>query len=296
MPLHSPCEALAFTPWSRLRGKSCFTDRSLAETLEGGQAFRWRRNKSGLWTGIWNRNFVEIRLEGEKLLWRCPQTLSVDSKEVRKYLVLDSSYEDMIDALPWRSDAVLGEAIQCFRGLRILRQPLGEALFSFLLSSVKSIPQIKELCEQTAQEYGEEIILGAYALPTWEKLAEVSEIDLRKLKFGYRAKYVSATAKRLVREPEFLSAVEAAPYEEARALLMELPGVGGKVADCALLFGAGKLEAFPVDTWIAKALAARYGLNDLKLDQLAAFGRAHFGRYAGLAQQFLFSAEREKAR
>ena len=77
---------------------------------------------------------------------------------------------------------------------------------------------------------------------------------------------------------------------------MELPGVGGKVADCALLFGAGKLEAFPVDTWIAKALAARYGLNDLKLDQLAAFGRAHFGRYAGLAQQFLFSAEREKAR
>ena len=220
----------------------------------------------------------------------------MDSKEVRKYLVLDSSYEDMIDALPWRSDAVLGEAIQCFRGLRILRQPLGEALFSFLLSSVKSIPQIKELCEQTAQEYGEEIILGAYALPTWEKLAEVSEIDLRKLKFGYRAKYVSATAKRLVREPEFLSAVEAAPYEAARALLMELPGVGGKVADCALLFGAGKLEAFPVDTWIAKALAARYGLNDLKLDQLAAFGRAHFGRYAGLAQQFLFSAEREKAR
>lgn len=212
--------------------------------------------------------------------------------EVLRYLTLDTSYEDIITELPWRSDLVLEEAIQCFRGLRILKQPLGETLFCFLLSSVKSIPQIKELCLLTARKYGEEIIPGAHALPTWARLAEVKEVDLRKLKFGYRAKYVTATAHRLAKEPDFLSIVEAVPYEEARALLMELPGVGGKVADCALLFGAGKLEAFPVDTWIAKALAARYGLVDWKLDQLAAFGRAHFGKFAGLAQQFLFSAER----
>jgi len=137
---------------------------------------------------------------------------------------------------------------------------------------------------------------GVYALPTWNQLADVPESDLRNLKFGYRAKYVSATAERLAKEPGFLPAVEAAPYEEARSLLMELPGVGGKVADCSLLFGAGKLEAFPVDTWIAKALAIRYNLNDWSLDQLAAFGRIHFGSFAGLAQQFLFSFERKKAR
>ena len=191
---------------------------------------------------------------------------------------------------------MLEQAIQRYRGLRILRQPLAETLFAFVLSSAKSIPQIKELCAKTAEAYGEEIVPGIHALPTWERLAKVPETKLRALKMGYRAKYLSAIAKRLAEEPDFLLAVEEAPYEQARVKLLELPGVGGKVADCALLFGSNKLEAFPVDTWIAKALAARYGLHDWRLDQLAAFGRVHFGRFAGLAQQFLFSAEREKAR
>ena len=296
MVLDTPPSSTSFTPWHSLGKGSCFTETSLAETLDGGQSFRWRKTKNGSWQGSWDSHLVELRLNGELLQWRAPRELSVPPEEVLRYLTLDTSYEDIITELPWRSDPVLGEAIQCFRGLRILKQPLGETLFSFLLSSVKSIPQIKELCLLTARKYGEEIIPGVYSLPTWNQLAEVPETDLRKLKFGYRAKYVSDTAKRLARESDFLSTVEAAPYEEARALLMELPGVGGKVADCALLFGAGKLEAFPVDTWIAKALAARYGLDGWKLDQLATFGRAHFGRYAGLAQQFLFSAEREKAR
>lgn len=296
MVLDTPPSSILFKPWRSLGTDSCFTETSLAETLDGGQSFRWRKNDNGSWQGAWDSHLVELRLNGDLLEWRSPRELSVPREEVLRYLALDSSYEDLINELPWRSDPVLEEAIQCFRGLRILRQPLGETLFCFLLSSVKSIPQIKELCLLTARKFGDRIIPGVNALPTWARLAEVEEIDLRKLKFGYRAKYVTATARRLAREPDFLSTVEAAPYGEARSLLMELPGVGGKVADCALLFGAGKLEAFPVDTWIAKALTARYGLQDWKLDQLVAFGRIHFGRYAGLAQQFLFSAEREKAR
>ena len=76
-------------------------------------------------------------------------------------------------------------------------------------------------------------------------------------------------------------------------MLMQLPGVGGKVADCSLLFGAGKWEAFPVDTWIAKVMTERYGLAGMSPEQVALFGRAHFGANAGLAQQFLFSLVRE---
>jgi len=77
---------------------------------------------------------------------------------------------------------------------------------------------------------------------------------------------------------------------------MELPGVGAKVADCVLLFGAGKLEAFPVDTWILKAMAKRYDLTGWKPDQITHFGRQHFGPLAGLAQQYLFAYERAQAR
>lgn len=81
-------------------------------------------------------------------------------------------------------------------------------------------------------------------------------------------------------------------YAEARARLALLPGVGEKIADCVLLFGAGRLEAFPVDVWILKTMAARYGLAGWRPAQLAQFGRVHFGPLAGLAQQFLFAYER----
>jgi N-glycosylase/DNA lyase len=73
---------------------------------------------------------------------------------------------------------------------------------------------------------------------------------------------------------------------------MELPGVGAKVADCVLLFGAGRLEAFPVDVWILRTLAKRYGLVGWSPDAVAHFGRIHFGPRAGLAQQYLFAWER----
>ena len=82
------------------------------------------------------------------------------------------------------------------------------------------------------------------------------------------------------------------PYEEAKAKLLKLPGVGPKVADCCLLFGASRTNAFPIDTWISKAMEIRYGLVGWTMTQQAHFAFKHYGKDAGLAQQFLFSGER----
>ena len=109
---------------------------------------------------------------------------------------------------------------------------------------------------------------------------------------GFRAKYISKTAKFLAHHPGWLEETEHLPYAAAKARLVELPGVGEKVADCVLLFGAGRLESFPVDTWMLKSLARRYALDGWKPAQVAHFGRTHFGQLAGLAQQYLFSWER----
>jgi N-glycosylase/DNA lyase len=106
---------------------------------------------------------------------------------------------------------------------------------------------------------------------------------------------VHATARWLIARPGWLEETERLPYAEAKARLLELPGVGEKVADCVLLFGAGRLEAFPVDTWILRAMADRYGLTRWKPAQVAQFGRVHFGPLAGLAQQYLFAYERQAA-
>lgn len=135
-----------------------------------------------------------------------------------------------------------------------------------------------------------------HRLPTWTELACVSEDQLRACALGFRARHVAAIARRLADDPAWLDVTERAPYPEAKERLLTLPGVGEKVADCVLLFGAGRLEAFPVDTWILKAMARRYGLDDWKPAQIAHFGRRHFGPQAGLAQQYLFAYERAHGR
>jgi N-glycosylase/DNA lyase len=119
---------------------------------------------------------------------------------------------------------------------------------------------------------------------------------LRACLLGFRAKFISQTALFLAANPGWLEETETLPYAAAKERLCSLPGVGEKIADCVLLFGAGKLEAFPVDVWILKTMARRYGLDGWKPAQVTQFGRAHFGPLAGYAQQFLFAYERFAAR
>jgi N-glycosylase/DNA lyase len=277
---------------------------TLAELLDGGQAFRWNRQPDGSWLGVWSDCVAEIqRNESEQILWRAPRKISgrVDAA-LRLYLGETASVETLVDALPWRSDTHLATCLRAFQGLRILRQPFGETLLGFLCSATKQIVQIKQMMELLAIRHGSSFgLLPAggrntpqviYRLPSWEEIAAVPENKLRECLLGFRARYIHQTAQFLATHPHWLEQTERLPYPEAKERLCSLPGVGEKVADCVLLFGAGKMDAFPVDVWILRTLAMRYGLEGWKPAQVAQFGRAHFGAAAGLAQQFLFAYER----
>ena len=269
-------------------------DDVLSELLDGGQSFRWNQvdGEFAVWQGVFGRNLVQLRLAGDgEVEFRLPSGRGSDS-EVQKYFGQDQDWEKLIDALPWRSDLHLHECMERFPGLRILRQPFGETLFSFLCSSAKQIVQIKQCCLEVAQRFGEDLGSGSYAWPGWSVLADVGERALRDCKLGYRARYVSGVARILSDDADFETRVLESSFKHAKNLLMELPGVGAKVADCVLLFGAGKLEAFPVDTWVTKVMSRVYGLAGWKAESIALFGTAHFGSAAGLAQQFLFADER----
>jgi N-glycosylase/DNA lyase len=202
--------------------------------------------------------------------------------------------KEALAQMPLSSDSVLANAVAGCPGLIILRQPLEETLLAFLLSSNKRIPQIRQMCEALAFRHGALLAHGLHALPTWETLASVSKDALRRCSLGFRARHVHGTARFLAAHPGWLDRVRSAPYSDAHALLLELPGVGDKIADCVLLFAGGKPEAFPVDVWILRALENNYGLHGWKPAQLAQFGRVHFGPFAGLAQQHLFAAERRR--
>lgn len=290
-------QAPAWSQWQPLPGPWRPTSAVLAETLDGGQSFRWH-HANGTWTGLWGGCVVELELRDDALHWRAPGPLeAIVATALPRYLGCDRDWAALTDSLPWRSDAHLAQCIAVYPGLRILRQPFGETLLGFLCSATKQIVQIKQMCALLAERHGMKLVERVegnafHRLPTWEELAGIPEKQLRACLLGFRAKYIHGTAKFLARHPGWLDETEHLPYAEAKARLMELPGVGEKVADCVLLFGAGKLEAFPVDTWVLKSLARRYGLDGWKPAQVAHFGRTHFGPLAGLAQQYLFAWER----
>ncbi len=266
----------------------------LAEVLDGGQAFRWARTPDGVWQGGWSDCVARLKpSEQGGLLWSAPQALAdAVAHKLPQYFAATVSFAQLADTLPWRSDPHLARCCEAFRGLRLLRQPLGETLLCFLCSATKQIVQIRQMVELLARRHGRAIVSGIHRLPTWAELATVSEEDLRACLLGFRARYVQQSARFLAERPDWLDQVEKLPYAEAKERLRELPGVGEKVADCVLLFGAGRLEAFPVDVWIIKAMETRYGLSGWTPQQIAHFGRVHFGPYAGLAQQYLFAWER----
>jgi N-glycosylase/DNA lyase len=306
-----------WSEWQPLPGDWSPSAAVLAETLDGGQAFRWRSDPPGVWTGLWSDNAAQLRQHGGRLEWRAPASIRERvAAALPVYLGLDVDWAVRADSLPWRSDAHLAVSLRTFPGLRLLRQPFGETLLGFLCSATKQIEQIKQMIALLAERHGKPLGKAGppdpaggrarhrarggvgdparqfHRLPTWSELAAVPEKELRGCSLGFRARYIRETARFLGKNPGWLEATERMPYAAAKARLLTLPGVGEKVADCVLLFGAARLEAFPVDTWILKTLARRYGLAGWKPAPLAQFGRAHFGPLAGYAQQFLFAWER----
>jgi len=293
-------EVTAWSPWAPLPGVPALRADVLAETLDGGQAFRWQPVDDTAWQGQWADHVVQVRRpagDAPALEWRAPVALAAATPAaLARYFATDLDFAALADRLPWRTDAHLAHCLAEFPGLRLLRQPFGETLLGFLCSATKQIVQIKQMVALLAARHGAVIAPGFHRLPTWPELARVPEPELRACLLGFRARYIAETARWLADRPGWLEETETLPYAEAKARLCGLPGVGEKVADCVLLFGAGRLEAFPVDVWILKTLERRYGLAGWKPAPLAQFGRAHFGPLAGFAQQFLFAGERRAAR
>jgi N-glycosylase/DNA lyase len=293
-----PSVPQVWSDWQPLALPDSLSTEVLAEVVDGGQTFRWNRLPDGVWQGVWAGCVARLKAAGAAgLLWSAPQELAgIAADGLQAYFATTLRFDRLVDDLPWRSDAHLARCMKAFPGLRLLRQPLEETLLCFLCSTTKQIVQIKQMVELLARRHGREIVPGIHRLPTWTELATVSEEELRACLLGFRARYVSQTAQILAANGDWFIQLEQLPYREAKERLRELPGVGEKVADCVQLFGAGRFEAFPVDVWITKTMDLRYGLEGWTPQQIAHFGRMHFGAVAGLAQQYLFAWERAQGR
>ena len=194
----------AWSDWQPLALR--LTPDVLAETLDGGQSFRWQQ-VDGFWTGTWAGCVVQLRLHDGSVEWRAPVPLrAAVATALPRYLGLDRDWAALTNSLPWRSDAHLAQCLAALPGLRILRQPFGETLLGFLCSATKQIVQIKQMCALLAERHGtpcpEQLSAGStdastsfHRLPTWPELALIPEKDLRQCLLGFRAKYIHGTAR-----------------------------------------------------------------------------------------------------
>ncbi len=205
------------------------------------------------------------------------------------YLSLDVDYDEIDRAVTTALDpdgcAVMRRAAEAGRGIRILRQDPWEALCSFIVSQNNNIPRIKKIIAALCERYGEATEDGlGRAFPTAKALADAGEEAIFALRTGFRARYITDAARRVACGETDLGAILREPdFSACERELMKICGVGPKVADCALLFGFGKTEAYPVDVWMKKVAARHFASGpDPTL----------FGKYAGIAQQYLFYMER----
>lgn len=265
-------------------------DYALAETLQSGQAFRWREVDGG-WESVVKGRWVRLL---EKPNGIAAKVVGVESdwSWLSCYLQLGIDIEQVIASFP--KDPHLQAAIESCRGLRLLRQDPWECLASFILSSTKQIVQIQQIVDLVCRRFGDSVAvpeghLPAFSFPSAQIIAGLSESDLRECKMGFRAPYIAGSAKMVASGEIDLAAISGLPLEKAREELMRLPGVGRKIADCVLLFAYGFQRAFPVDVWILKALLQLYFPRRKKSPKkLLEFTQTYFGPNAGFAQQFLF--------
>jgi N-glycosylase/DNA lyase len=272
-------------------------DYDLAATLTSGQAFRWQKHGSG-WEGIVGARWIRLQQTEEGLFAQIAQPAS-DWNWLMNYLQTEMDLEAVIKTFP--ADEPMRASVGACRGLRLLRQDPWECLASFILSSTKQIVQIQQIVRSLCECFGAPVAVPQghapeYAFPTAQQIAGANESALRACKMGFRAPNLLATAKMVAAEEINLEALAAQGWETARTALVQLPGVGEKIANCVLLFAYGFEEAFPVDVWVRKALLQLYfPRRRPSAQRLLSFTRTYFGPNSGYAQQYLFHYMRTQA-
>ncbi len=281
----------------------------LKDTFECGQCFRYELISK-------SEDYVEyMTVVGKKIIIAAQEKagelyfIGMTDEDFHSvaipYFTLCTDYEKIKEDIVKRtSSAWLKAAADAACGIAILKQDPWEALFSFIISQNNNIPRIRGMIRRLAAEYGVNICLqenvkvcplgkisstpceklcrecgSCYTFPTAKDVYENPE-KMKLSNPGFRYKYLYDAARRVATGEINLDLIGAArSYEYTKNRLTEILGVGEKVASCAALFGFGNLEAFPIDVWMRRAIDEYF---DGSLDPNT------LGRYAGVAQQYIF--------
>jgi len=262
----------------------------LEASLNSGQVFHFTEVQ-GAWAGALGEELLVLRPAEEGVA-----LVQGDPERAAHYLALDHDLEAIY--AEWPHDSLARESLAFSRGIRILRQPLWECVATFITSAQKQVAHIREISLALRERYGPEAGswggMRFHAYPRPEQLAGVAESEIRALKLGYRAPLMLGAAQAFAEgriEPEVILHGE---KKAALAECVKIPGVGVKVANCILLFAAGRLDAVPIDVWIRRVLESYKPRGKQRTTGAEAFLRRKLGPNAGYVQQYLFHYVRKK--
>ena len=254
-----------------LEGVECL---NLDLTLDCGQAFRWKKNDDGSWSGVAKGVYLNISKNNDKIILK--NTSKENYENIwRDYFDFDKDYAEICSTL--KQDSLIAPTVDEYYGIRILNQDSWEALCSFVISQQNNIKRIKGIIDRLCRAYGEDLGNGYFTFQSAERLIMLSVGDFEALGTGYRAKYLERLSKDVASGRIDLEKIKTLSLEDARKELLNIFGVGVKVANCALLFGFGFYDAFPVDVWMKRVMEYYpEGLPEC------------FNGIGGIAQQYLF--------
>ena len=262
---------------------------------DGTQDYRWRPLEDGWYSGVLDGQLVHVRQIAGALEYLADSDLDT---LIARYFRLDDDIEAILAEIS--RDSLVAGLVTRYPDLRIIRQPdPWECTVAYICSANNSVQRICAAVEGIAECLGCPIELHGdrrHTFPTPEVVLDAGEEALADLGLGLnRHRKIVAAARRICEGTLDLGSL-AQPevcYAEAKRRLMVCDGIGGKVADCIALFSLDKLEAFPVDIWVRRAMAGYFpGREPPPDDELIIWAQDHFGRYAGYANQFLFREAR----
>jgi len=259
-------------------------------TLGCGQVFHWTPEGAGYLGMIEDQPVYVEQRAGAFLVTPAAEELA------RRYFALDHPLAEIYASFP--ADPAMSAALEFCRGMRIVRQPLWECVATFITSSMKQVAHIAQISHTLRRRFGKRMEHQGrelFAYPSPEALASLEEADLRACALGYRAAHLLGAARKIAGGEVDLQAIAKMDDDAAREELCRLPGVGVKVANCALLFGFGRLRSFPIDVWIERVLRETYFQKKRRVTakRLRDFSASYFGDFGGYAQQYLFHHARK---
>jgi N-glycosylase/DNA lyase len=271
-------------------------------SINSGQVFLWEKHKNS-WYGIHGDQVIKFTQSDKCIEFSSfPEDKSCDQKIFR----LDDDIKKIFKEIS--HDPLIYRLTKAYPGLRLIRQEPHQCLFTFVCASNTNIPMIRRMLYNMTRKFGKHTKVDGMDFSTFPSATAINKAsvdELRDCGLGYRTKAIKASADAISSGRLEFDLLRKSGYYESKKELLQVYGIGNKIADCVLLFSLEKLDAFPIDVWIARALASHYSwlhkskfhdkITPHQYQQLSDDARRYFGKYAGYAQQYLYYHTRQVA-